>query len=148
MTCMSTGAPASAHDLTAARAFVGANHRAVLITHRRDGGVQSSPITAGVDDAGRIVISTTSRAAKTRNLRRDPRASLCVVVDGWYGPWLHVDTEAEVVAMPDALPLLESYYRDISGEHPDWAEYRAAMLAQDRVVLRLTLLAAAGPAAG
>lgn len=133
--------------LAPARAFVATHHRAVLVTRRHDGEVQTSPVAAGVDAAGRVVISTPSRTAKAHNLRRDPRASLCVVPDDWFGPWLHVDADTEVVAMPDALPLLEDYYRSISGEHPDWDEYRRVMVEEDRVVLRLTLRHAAGPAA-
>lgn len=132
--------------LDRARAFVAAHHRAVLVTRRRDGGLQTSPVAAGVDAAGRVVVSTPSRTAKARNARRDPRVTLCVVPDIWFGPWLHVDAGAEVVGLPDALPLLEDYYRSISGEHPDWGEYRDAMRAEDRVVLRLSLTRAAGTA--
>lgn len=138
--------PAVAVDvLTRARAFVAVHHRAVLVTRRRDGGLQSSPVAAGLDAAGRVVVSTPGRTAKARNLRRDPRAALCVVPDSWFGPWLHLDADAEVVGLPDAVALLEDYYRSIAGEHPDWADYRAAMRAEDRVVLRLTLRRAVGP---
>lgn len=139
-------ADADADAVLRAQEFLATHHRAVLVTRRRDGAVQTSPVAAGVDAAGRVVISTPSRTAKARNLRRDPRASLCVVPDSWYGPWLHLDADTEVVGMPDALPLLEDYYRSISGEHPDWAEFRRVMVAEDRVVLRLTLRHAAGPA--
>ncbi len=134
-------------QLGQARSFLATHHRAVLVTRRRDG-LQTSPVAAGVDSAGRVVISTRSRSAKCRNLRRDPRASLCVVSDSWFGPWLHLDAVTEVVPMPDALALLEDYYRSIAGEHPDWAEYRRVMVAEDRVLLRLTLRHAAGPALG
>jgi len=137
------------HDqLGQARSFLATHHRAVLVTRRRDDGLQTSPVAAGVDSAGRVVVSTRSRSAKCRNLRRDPRAGLCVVSDSWFGPWLHLDAVTEVVAMPDALALLEDYYRSIAGEHPDWEEYRRVMVAEDRVLLRLTLRHAAGPAAG
>lgn len=141
-------ASTSGDPLDHARAFVAEHHRAVLVTRRRDGGLQSSPVAAGVDPVGRVVVSTPSGTAKARNLRRDHRASLCVLPDGWFGPWLHADAEAEVVGLPAALPLLEDYYRSISGEHPDWAAFREAMLAEDRVLLRLSLTRAAGPALG
>jgi PPOX class probable F420-dependent enzyme len=118
--------------------FVRAHHRAVLATARRDGTPQLSPVTAGVDAEGRIVISTREPLAKTRNLRRDPRAWLCVFTDRFYGSWVTVHGDVEIVSLPAALPLLESYYRDISGEHPDWDDYRAAMVRDERVLVRIT----------
>lgn len=132
-------------QVAAAIDFIRGNSHAVLVTHRLDGGLQSSPVAAGVDEQARIVISTPSRTAKARNLRRDPRASVCIVTDAWFGQWVHLDATAEVVAMPEALPLLEQYYRRIAGEHPNWDDYRSAMIAEDRVVLRLTPTHAAGP---
>jgi PPOX class probable F420-dependent enzyme len=125
-------------QISEALEFVRANHRAVLATTRRDGTPQLSPVTAGVDDGGRIVISTREPLAKTRNLRRDPRAWLCVFTDRFYGSWVTVYGDVEIVSLPAALPLLESYYRDISGEHPDWADYRAAMVRDERVLVRIT----------
>jgi PPOX class probable F420-dependent enzyme len=121
------------------RAFLRDQHRAVLATRRRDGGLQTSPITFSLDDEDRILISTISRSAKARNLAKDPRAVLTVVNDGWFGRWAHVEGSAEIVRLPDALELLVEYYRRARGEeHPDWDEYRAAMVEQDRVVLRVT----------
>lgn len=127
--------------------FLVVHHHAVLVTHRSGGALQTSPVAAGVDADRRIIVSTPSRTAKARNLREDPRATLCVVTDAWFGPWAHVDADAEVVAQPDALPMLEDYYRRLAGEHPDWADYRRVMIAEDRVLLRLTPRHAAGPAA-
>jgi PPOX class probable F420-dependent enzyme len=118
--------------------FVRSNHQAVLATARRDGTPQLSPVTVGVDDDGRIVMSTTQATAKTKNLRRDPHAYLCVFTDRFYGPWVQVTGDAEIVSLPDALPLLEAYYRGISGEHPDWDDYRAAMVRDDRCLVRIT----------
>jgi len=125
-------------QISEALEFVRTNHRAVLATTRRDGTPQLSPVTAGVDAEGRIVISTREPLAKTKNLRRDPRAWLCVFTDGFYGAWATVHGDAEIVSLPAALPLLESYYRDISGEHPDWDDYRAAMVRDERVLVRIT----------
>jgi PPOX class probable F420-dependent enzyme len=118
--------------------FVRTNHHAVLATTRRDGTPQLSPVTAGVDAGGRVVISTREPLAKTRNLRRDPRAWLCVFTDAFYGSWVTLHGDVEVVSLPEAMPLLESYYRDISGEHPDWDDYRAAMVRDERVLVRIT----------
>jgi PPOX class probable F420-dependent enzyme len=128
----------AAMDISEALDFVRANHRAILATTRSDGTPQLSPVTPGVDAAGRIVISTREPLAKTRNLRRDPRAWLCVFTERFYGSWVTVSGDVEIVSLPEALPLLETYYRDISGEHPDWDDYRAAMVRDERVLVRLT----------
>ncbi len=135
-----------AEDLQRARDFLAAHHRAVLITRRQDGSPQSSPVTAGVDAEGRAVVSSRRMLAKVRNLRRDPRTSLCVVTDAWFGPWLQADGLAEIVELPGALEPLVDVYRRIRGEHPDWAEYREAMVREERVVIRITLERASGPA--
>jgi PPOX class probable F420-dependent enzyme len=119
--------------------FVRHNHRAVLATHRKDGGIQQSPVLAAVDDRDRVVISTRSGAIKTRNLRRDPRASLCVISNNFFGEWHLVEGRVEIVELPQAMEPLVDYYRRVSGEHPDWDEYRAAMTSEGRVLLRLTV---------
>ncbi|MEU6407768.1 PPOX class F420-dependent oxidoreductase [Microbispora sp. NPDC046933] len=118
--------------------FVRDRHRAILITTRRDGGPQASPVTCGVDAEGRIVVSTYPERAKTRNARRDPRASVVVLSDDFDGPWVQVDGAAEVLDLPEALEPLVEYYRSISGEHPDWEEYRAAMVRQGKSLVRIT----------
>ena len=122
-----------------AREFVRANHSAVLATFRRDGRPQLSPVAAGVDDEGRVEISTRETAMKVKNLRRDPRISLCVLNQGFYGDWAQVEGTAEIVERPEALDLLVDYYRRISGEHPDWDEYRQAMVDQQRVLVRFAI---------
>lgn len=122
-----------------ARQFLRANHRAVLATIRADGRPQMSPVTCALDDEGRVLISTRETAVKTRNLRRNPFASLCVFTDRFYGDWLQAEGEAEVISLPDAMDLLVDYYRRASGEHPDWSDYRAAMVRDRRVVIRVTL---------
>lgn len=131
-------------DLEQAREFLRANHRAVLATVRADGRPQLSPVTCGVDDAGLVIISTRETAIKTRNLRRNPAASLCVFTDGFFGQWVQVDGTAEIISLPAAMDLLIDYYRRISGEHPDWADYRAAMIRERRCVVRITITRA-GP---
>jgi len=118
--------------------FARLRHRMVLVTRRRGGAPQLSPVTGGVDVEGRIVISTYPERAKVGNLRRDGRASVMVLSDEWNGPWLQVDGAAEVLDVPDALEPLVDYYRAISGEHPDWDEYRQAMIAQGKSLVRIT----------
>jgi PPOX class probable F420-dependent enzyme len=122
-----------------ARAFVAGNHRAVLITRRSAGGLQTSPVLVGVDGEGMLVVSTREAAYKTRNLRRDPTAVLCVLADDFFGDWLRVEGTARVVSLPEAMDGLVDYYRGISGEHPDWDEYRRAMEQQRRVLLRISI---------
>ncbi|MFV2113588.1 PPOX class F420-dependent oxidoreductase [Micromonospora sp. LOL_025] len=119
--------------------FLRPRHRVVLITTRADGRPQSSPVSAGVDGEGRLVISTYPERAKVANVRRDPRVSACVLSDDWNGPWVQVDGTAEVLDLPAALEPLVDYFRCISGEHPDWDEYRAAMLRQGKSLIRVTI---------
>ncbi|MFJ9865581.1 PPOX class F420-dependent oxidoreductase [Streptomyces sp. NPDC101165] len=118
--------------------FVRPRHRAILLTRRTDGSPQGSPLTCGVDDSGRIVVSTYPERAKTRNARRDPRVSLIVLSDEWNGPWVQIDGTAEVVDAPDSVEPLVEYYRNIAGEHPDWDEYRTAMIKQGKSIIRVT----------
>ena len=127
-----------------AREFLRVHHHAVLATTRTDGRPQLSPVTAGVDAEGRILISTRETAMKARNLARDPRVSLCVLNDGFFGEWVQAEGTAEIVHLPEAMDLLVDYYRRISGEHPDWDDYRAAMERENRVLLRITITKA-GP---
>ncbi len=119
--------------------FVRPRHRVTLITRRKDGTPQASPVTAGVDDEGRIVVSTYPGRAKAANLRRDPTVSAVVHSDEWNGPYVQVDGSAEVLDLPDALEPLVDYYRSISGEHPDWDEYRQAMQDQGKSLIRITV---------
>jgi len=124
--------------------FLRAHHRAVLATSRADGRPQLSPVLCVADDEGRVLISTRETALKTRNLRRDPRASLCVFTDSFFGEWVQAEGDAEVISLPDAMDLLVDYYRRVAGEHSDWADYRAAMVRDRRVIVRITITRA-GP---
>ncbi|MBO9569372.1 MULTISPECIES: PPOX class F420-dependent oxidoreductase [Cellulomonas] len=133
-----TVATATPVDLTTLLDFVRPRHRMLLVTTRADGRPQVSPVSGGVDDAGRLVVSTYPGRAKTRNAERDPRVSVCVLSDEWDGPWVQVDGSAEVLHMPEAEDALVDYYRCIAGEHPDWDEYRAAMRLQGKSLLRIT----------
>ena len=118
--------------------FVRPRHRGVLLTRRADGGPQASPLTLGVDDSGRLVMSTYPERAKTRNAKRDERVTVLVLSDEWDGPWVQVDGTAEVLDAPDSVEPLVEYFRNISGEHPDWDEYRAAMVKQGKSLIRVT----------
>lgn len=118
--------------------FVRPRHNLVLITTRQDGRPQASPVTGGVDEQGRIVVSTYPERAKTHNARRDPRVSVVVLSDEFDGPWVQVDGECEVIDSPESVEPLVDYYRAVAGEHPDWDEYRRAMLTQGKSLLRVT----------
>ncbi|MDQ2883808.1 MAG: PPOX class F420-dependent oxidoreductase [Actinomycetota bacterium] len=132
-------------DLDEARAVVAEQHHAVLTTLRSDGTPQMSPVAAAVDGTGRVVVSTRKTAFKVRNLRRDPRAWLCVLPDGFYGGrWVQVGGSVRIVELPEAMEGLVDYYRRVSGEHPDWDDYRAAMERDQRVLLQVELTSA-GP---
>ncbi len=131
-------------DISEAKQFIATNHHAVLATTRSDGKVQLSPVTAGVDGDGHVVVSSRETAMKTINVRRTPYASLCVFADRFFGEWVQVEGEVAVVSMPDAMDGLVDYYRRISGEHPDWDDYRATMAKDRRVILQMTV-ARAGP---
>jgi PPOX class probable F420-dependent enzyme len=125
-------------DVDAALRFVAENHHAILATRRRDGRPQMSPVAATVDGDGKIVISSRETAIKTKNARRDSRTAVCVISDAFYGPWVQVDGTAEIVSLPDAMDGLVDYYRSISGEHPDWDDYRDAMRREQRCLIRIT----------
>ena len=121
------------------RKFLRENHWAVLITKRRDGGVQSSPVTIGVDDEGRAEISSRETAFKVKNLRRDPYAVACVFTNNFFGPFVQIEGPVEIVQLPEAMEGLVEYYRRISGEHPDWDDYRRAMEKDRRVLVRIDI---------
>jgi len=135
--------PTAARDQPVSREelleFARSRHRLVLGTFRRDGRVQLSPVTGGIDDQGRVVVSSYPERAKARNLRRDPRATVLFLSDDFGDEWVQVDGTGEVLDLPDALEPLCDYYRSISGEHPDWDEYREAMQRQGKVLLRITV---------
>ena len=139
---LSDGTPArgtvAPMELDRALDFIRQHHQAVMQTYRGDGTPQMSPIACGVDADRLIAVSTRETALKTKNLRRDPRVSLCVISDGFYGEWIQVDGRAEVTSLPDAMEHLVEYYRSLRGEHPDWNDYRAAMEREQRVIVRIT----------
>ncbi len=131
-------ATADAVDLSELLTFIRPRHRMVLTTFRADGSLQSSPVSGGVDDAGRIVIATYPQRAKVANVRRHPNASVMVLSDEFNGPYVQVDGDGEVIDLPDAVEPLVDYYRSIAGEHPDWAEYRQAMVDQGKCLIRIS----------
>lgn len=130
-------------DHAEALEYVRLNDRAVLATMKRDGTPQLSPVTVGVVD-DTIVMSTRQTAYKTKNLARDGRAWLCVFPPKWLGRWAQLSCTAEIVPLPDAMDTLVEYYRTLSGEHPDWDDYRRAMTEDQRCIVKFTIVEA-GP---
>jgi PPOX class probable F420-dependent enzyme len=125
-------------DLEGLLDFVRPRHKMILITTRKDQHPQSSPVTGGVDDEGRIVISTYPERAKTANARRQGEAAVLVLSDDFNGAWVQLEGPCEVIDPPDSVEPLVDYYRSIAGEHPDWDEYRQAMRDQGKSLLRIT----------
>ena len=128
-------------DLEQLLEFVRPRHRMVLLTRRADGSPQASPVTGGVDDSGRIVVATYPQRAKTKNARQRPEVSVVVLSDEWDDAWVQVDGTCEVLDASDgddALDGFVEYFRNISGEHSDWDEYRTAMVEQGKSLLRIT----------
>jgi PPOX class probable F420-dependent enzyme len=126
-------------DRNALLQFLRPRHQAVLLTRRREGGPQMSPVTYGIDAEGRVVVSTYPQRAKVANVRRNPAVSMCLLSPDWNGAWVQVDGQAEVLDLPEALEPLVEYYRSVGGEHPDWDEYRSAMARQGKSLLRVTI---------
>jgi PPOX class probable F420-dependent enzyme len=126
-------------DVATAQEFLRRNHHAVMATFRKDGRPALSPITAGVDPQGRVIVSTRETAIKVKHLRRDPRVAMTAFTDRFYGDFVQVEGTAEIVELPEAMELLVEYYRGISGEHPDWDDYRAAMVRDQRVIVRFEI---------
>ena len=126
-------------DIDEARRYLSENHRAVMATLRADGQPQLSPVTTVVDGEGRVLVSTRETALKVRNLRRHPRAWLCVFPDAWFGSMAQVEGPVEIVELPEAMEGLVDYYRRAAGEHPDWDDYRRAMERDRRVLVRITI---------
>ena len=126
-------------DRAALVEFLRPRHKVLFGTFRRDGRVQLSPVSGGIDAEGRLVVATYPKRAKTANARRETKALAVVVSDDWNGAWVQVEGTVEVLDMPAALEPLVEYFRAISGEHFDWDDYRAAMVRQDKSLLRLTI---------
>lgn len=126
-------------DIASAQEFIRGNHRAVMATFRKDGRPAMSPVLVALDEDGRVIVSTRETAMKVKHLRRDPRVAISVLPDAFFGDWVQAEGRAEIVDLPEAMELLVGYYRSLSGEHPDWDDYRAAMVRDQRVIVRFAI---------
>lgn len=130
--------PLASSDLETVKQFATGTTRAVLITRRKDGGLQSSPMAVIADSNGDVLTATRARNAKTFNLTRDPRAVLCLMDERWPGPWLHVEGQAHITRLPEAMPLLADYYGR-RGQDTQAEAFRQRMETENRVLIRITL---------
>ena len=126
-------------DIAEALEFIRSNHHGVLATTRKDGRTAMSPIACDVDPDGKVVVSTRETAMKVKHIARDPHVAICVLNDGFFGAWAQIEGTAEIVHLPEAMEGLVDYYRRVSGEHPDWDDYRARMERERRVLIRIEL---------
>ena len=127
-------------DLAAAKEFLTKHHHGVLATYRKDGGIQMSPITPGLDEGGRVIISSRETAYKVNNLRRDPRAAVCAFAPSFHGEgWVQASGSADIISLPQALDTLIYLYRQVYGEHKNWQEFRQRMARERRVIFRITI---------
>ena len=132
-------------QIAEAQSFLSKHHRGVLVTRKRDGSLQMSPVSPGIDAEGRVIITTRETAYKTKNIRRDPRVSLCVFTDAFHGSnWIQINGRAEIVSLPEAMEPLIDWHRRVKGEHPNWADYRQTMEKQRRLLVRIAI-ESAGP---
>jgi PPOX class probable F420-dependent enzyme len=126
-------------DVTAAQDFIRRNNHGVMATFRADGRPALTPVLVAVDDDGRVEVSTRETAMKVKHLRRDPRVAITAFSDRFFGDFVQVEGTAEIVSLPGAMEPLVEYYRRVSGEHPDWDDYRAAMERDQRVIVRFAI---------
>jgi PPOX class probable F420-dependent enzyme len=125
-------------ELDRAKEFLASHHHGVLATRRRNGALQMSPVTCGLDEAGHAVISSRETAYKVNNLRRDPRAALCTFSERFHGGgWVQVSGNAEIVSLPQALDILVYLQRQVYGEHKSWPEFHERMARERRVIIRI-----------
>jgi PPOX class probable F420-dependent enzyme len=123
-----------------AKEFLKNNHHGVIATRRKNGGLQMSPVTCGLDSEGRAVISSRETAYKVNNLRRDPRAALCVFTANFHGGgWAQINGTAEIISLPQALDTLVYLQRQVYGEHKSWPEFHDRMAREKRVIIRISI---------
>ena len=127
-------------QLDRAKEFLDNHHHGVLATRRKNGDLQMSPVTCGLDSDGHAVISSRETAYKVNNLRRDPRAALCAFSKTFHGGgWVQVSGTAGIISLPQALDTLVFLQRQAYGEHKSWPEFHERMAREKRVIIRITI---------
>jgi PPOX class probable F420-dependent enzyme len=127
-------------DISTAKEFLARHHWGVLTTRRKDGSLQMSPVTAGIDPDGRAIISSRETAYKVNNLRRDPRAAVCVFTTEFHGEgWVQINGNAEILSLPQAMDTLVYLERQAKGENRDWPSFHERMAREKRVIIRIRI---------
>ena len=127
-------------EIDKAKEFLTKHHWGILATRRKNGNLQMSPVTVGLDDQGRAIISSRETAYKVNNLRRDPRAALCAITSSFHGEgWVQINGNAEVISLPQALDTLVYLQRQAYGEHKNWPEFHERMARERRVIIRINI---------
>ena len=127
-------------DTKTATQFLVNNHYGVLATRRKNGALQMSPVTVGMDDKGCALISSRETAYKVNNLRRDPGAALCAFTPAFHGEgWVQISGSAEIISLPEAYDLLVYLQRQAYGEQKDWDEFHRRMIREQRVIIRIAI---------
>jgi PPOX class probable F420-dependent enzyme len=123
-----------------AKEFLKNHHWGILTTRRKNGNLQMSPVTVGLDSEGRAIISSRETAYKVNNLRRDPRAALCAITSSFHGEgWVQINGPAEIISLPEALDTLVYLHRQAYGEHKSWPEFHERMAREKRVIIRIEI---------
>ena len=127
-------------DISTAKEFLSLHHWGVLTTRRKEGSLQMSPVTVGIDPTGCAIISSRETAYKVNNLRHDPRAAVCVFTNEFHGEgWVQVNGSAEIVSLPEAIETLVYLERQAKGENRDWPSFHQRMAREQRVVIRISI---------
>ncbi len=127
-------------EIEIAKEFLQKHHWGILATQRKNGNLQMSPVTVGLDSAGRAIISSRETAYKVNNLRRDPRAALCAITASFHGEgWVQINGAAEIISLPHALDILIYLQRQVYGEHKSWPEFHERMAREKRVIIRINI---------
>ena len=120
--------------------FLETSHRGVLVAQKRDGRPQITLVTPGIDEQGRVIVTSRGTTYKVKNLRRDPRVSLLIMGEQFSGSkYVQIEGTAEVIPLPEAMDLLIDWHRRVRGEHPNWDEYRQKMRDENRVLIRVPI---------
>ena len=127
-------------EMDQAKQFLTKHHWGILATRRKNGQIQMSPVTVGLDSQGHAVISSRETAYKVNNLRRDSRAALCAITTSFHGEgWVQINGSAKIISLPDALDTLMNLHRQAYGEHKSWREFQERMVREKRVIIRIDI---------
>ncbi len=127
-------------EISEAREFLKNHHRGCLVTRKKNGSLQMTLVSPGLDVGGGAIITARDRTYKIKNIKRNPQISLLVFGDEFHGSnYIQIDGKAEIVPHPEAMDIVLNWYRQIHGEPKSWQEVREKILAEGRVAIRVTI---------